>query len=197
MNMTRLALLAPGLALAIGLAGCAERPAERLYVLSPQLVPVAHLQPTNTANVLHLQAVSIPDDLDTTDILLRVGPHELKASRTGAWAERLSIGVTRALAASLAQRLPTDTITQGPAIGPKSRQIVVDIDGFDVHPDGRCVLAARWAVLQSDNTTVITSGDGVFSADAPVGDATLNDGRIVAGMLAVLAKLADRVAGSV
>ena len=82
------------------------------------------------APVLQLRRVLVPDYLDTTDILLRVGQHELQASHTGRWGERLSVGITHALRADLADRLPKDTVLLGPSADRSARQILVTVDSI-------------------------------------------------------------------
>jgi uncharacterized lipoprotein YmbA len=86
--------------------------------------------------VMQLQRVLIPDYLDTTDILLRVGPHEIQESSTGRFGERLSLGVTHALRADL------------------------------VSPVGRCVLVADWSILDANRQTVLSVDRGAFKTGA-------------------------------
>src|SRR5580698_6948162 len=81
--------------------------------------------------VMQLQRVLIPDYLDTTDILLRVGPHEIQESSTGRFGERLSLGVTHALRSDLASRLPLYNIVLAQSAERPVRQILVNVDAFD------------------------------------------------------------------
>ena len=81
---------------------------------------------------LQLQRVLVPDYLDTTDILLRVGTHELHESTSGRWGERLSLGITRALRADLVGQLTLDVASALEPGANLARQILVNVDVFDV-----------------------------------------------------------------
>jgi uncharacterized lipoprotein YmbA len=188
MNRLACALLAAGL-----LAGCAGNPTPAIYVLStPTSAPVSSSSGGNLP-VLQVRIVSVPDYLDSTDILLRVGPNELKASPTGRWGERLSRGITTALAANLASRLPGTLVAAGPSLDTPSRQLQVDVEAFDVQADGRSVLAARWSVLSGDARTVRSSGRATFTVPAK-GQAS--DSAIVAAMTEAVGQLADSTAAA-
>src|SRR5580658_47957 len=113
--------------------------------------------------VIQLQRVLIPDDLDTPDILLRVGAHEIHESATGRFGERLSLGVTHALRSDLASRLPLYTIVLAQPAERPARQILVNVDAFDVWPTGRCVLVADWTLLDADRRTVLSAEGGTFT----------------------------------
>jgi uncharacterized protein len=177
------------------LAGCGGGAQQRTYVLSPPVAPTPNLSAAADAG-LHLQPVLLPDYLDTTEIMLRSGQHELKASPTGQWGERLSDGMTQALAADLAVRLPREAVTIGPAAGPPARQIVVTVDAFDVQADGHCVLTARWTILKADNTTVLAAGQQDFVTAAAGTAPKLDDAGIVAAMAATVQELSDRIAAA-
>ncbi len=159
------------------LTACASGPPTRLFLLG---TPASTDGPQATDGVpIPLQTVLIPDYLDTTDILARTGPHEITASPTGRWGERLSQGITHALQADLAAHMP----------GAATSQLLVTVDAFDAWTDGHCVLTAHWTWLGSSG-----GGDrGVFTsppaASGPVGDAGL-----VTGMAASVDLLATHIA---
>ena len=150
-------------ALTCVVAGCMSGRARQIYVLSD---PV-DTPPDNKAVVgrteLQLERVLVPDYLDTTDILSRVGEHELHASSSGRWGERLSSGIMHALWADLAIRLPQDGVTLARPAERSARQILVTVDAFDVWPNGHCVLAANWRILDTDRTVVLATGRGTLS----------------------------------
>jgi uncharacterized lipoprotein YmbA len=145
---------------------------------------------------VQLQRILLPDYLDTTDLVLRSGAHELKVSPTGRWGERLSIGLTDALAAALAVRLPQDAVVLDPAGEPAARRVLVDVAAFDVWPDGHCVLAASWTVLARDPAAAAVSGRETFDLAAG-GPAAAGDAAVVAAMAQAVGRLADRVAAAV
>src|SRR6202044_2808023 len=144
--------------------------------------------------VMQLQRVLIPDYLDTTDILLRVGAHEIHESATGRFGERLSLGVTHALRSDLASRLPLYTIALAQSADTRARQILVNVDAFEVWPTGRCVLVADWTILDADRRASLSAGRGTFTTAAAGVNA--GDAAIVAAMADAVRQLADRIASS-
>jgi hypothetical protein len=145
--------------------------------------------------VMQLERVLIPDYLDTTDILTRVGEHEIHESAAGRFGERLSLGVTHALRSELASRLPLYTITLARSADGAARQILVNVDAFDVWPTGRCVLVADWTILDADRRTLLSADRGTFTTAAA--GVNLGDGAIVAAMADAVRQLADRIASTV
>ena len=188
-------LLAILLALIL-VAGCFSDHPKRVYILTePVDFPADPGTEVSGQPVLELRRVLIPDYLDTTDIRMRVGEHELRSSPTGRWGERLSLAITRALRRDLAARLPMDRVILGTAERPGARQISVTVEIFEVWPDGHCMLEATWAIFDGSHRAVLTTGRDQISAPAPSGNTT-GDERIVVGMADALSKLADGIAST-
>jgi uncharacterized protein len=189
------------LAALIVLTGCASSPLPRTYVLGTPAEPVAGVHNEAGRPVVELPTVGLPDYLDGSDILVRNGRNELTASATGRWGERLSLGITHALEADLARRLPGDLVTHTPvpaqsAQGQSARSVLVNIDAFDVRPDGRCVLSARWTIPGNDRqpAAIIQQGTFVTLAESKAAAEPLTDAGIVSAMAAAVDQLADRIA---
>jgi uncharacterized lipoprotein YmbA len=179
----------------IVLTGCSSSPVPRTYVLSAPADPIVGVHGEAGRPVLELPTVSLPDYLDTTDILLRYGRNELKPSKTGQWGERLSVGITHALEASLERRLPGMLVVHTPLSGQPARRLLVDVGSFDVQPDGRCVLTARWTIPGQDPGTAAVAEQGTFLTMAAAGSKeSLTDAAIVSAMEATVDQLADRIA---
>ncbi len=178
------------LSLPVLLAGCVGAPAPRVYVLGDAPNPPPGVASLAGRPVLQLLPVAVPDYLDTRDILLRSGANEVKPSPTGRWADRLSVGLTRALAVALAVRLPGTTVVTDPPVAPPARQAVVTVDSFEIRPDGQCLLAAHWTVTGGDGRSVLRSERGTFAEQA--GDA--GDAAVAAAMTRAVDRLAERLA---
>jgi len=177
------------IAVAVFVAGCASSPTVRMYVLGDPAssAPVASIESGRT--VVHLSPVSVPDYLDTEDILIRSAANEVKASPRGRWAERLSLGVTHALAAALAAGLPSTVIvTKQPVVRP-TQQIVVDVEVFEIRPDGRCLLIVRWNILGGDDLHGLRSGHDTFVEQAADG----SDAAIASAMTRAIDRLAVQI----
>src|SRR5580658_343765 len=164
--MIRLRAIALTLLISIA-AGClSHREYRHIYSLDGALDAPTQAEPAARRPVMQLQRVLIADYLDTTDILLRVGAHEIHESATGRFGERLSLGVTHGLRSDLASRLPLYTIALAQSAERPARQILVNVDAFDVWPTGRCVLVADWTLLDADRRTVLSAEGGTFTTVA-------------------------------
>ncbi|MDB6082559.1 MAG: hypothetical protein JWN43_440 [Gammaproteobacteria bacterium] len=176
----------------ICVGGCMSGRAQRVYALAEAAhAPVE--KGDAAAPVLQIRRVLVPDYLDTTDILTRIGQHELHASSSGRWGERLSLGLTHALRADLAVRLPLVAVMLAPPPGKSDREVLVAVDALDVWPDGRCVLVANWTVVDRNGRSVVTAGGGTFGTP-PMRTVDPGDAAIVTAMADALAQLADSIA---
>jgi uncharacterized protein len=181
------------MALMSAVAGCSSSRTKDVYVLNEAVDSPVDAKASVGGPVVQLQRVLVPDYLDTTEIRTRVGPHELRSSSTGRWAERLSLGITHTLLADLAVRLPTDMVMlAGPAEKP-ARRILVTVETFEAWPDGHCVLAANWTILEGDSRAVLTTGRDTIITPAVAGGKS-GDGKVVAGMADAVGRLAGSIA---
>jgi uncharacterized lipoprotein YmbA len=173
------------------LAACVSGPTTRLFLLAAP----AEIDSRSVADgtPVQLQTVLVPDYLDTTDILLRTRPHEIAASQTGRWGERLSQGITHALQTELAQLLTDGRVTLGPPADPAAAQLLVSVDALDAWPDGHCVLTAHWLVLKNPADAAGRPGHGTFTRLAK-GEAPAGDAADVAAMAGAVDDLAGAIA---
>jgi uncharacterized lipoprotein YmbA len=141
--------------------GCGTFPLPRTYVLAapdrstPGVIDEAGL------SHIELRTVTVPDYLDTTDIVRQSASNEVTTSATGKWGERLSLGITRALAFDLTKRLPHTVIEFRGAYEPSLR-LFVNVERFEFGEDGRCTLTARWRVTASGAKDQPNSAQGTF-----------------------------------
>jgi uncharacterized lipoprotein YmbA len=181
-----------------GLVGCDSAPPRRIFVLSEPALSASDAVVEVGGSAIEVRPVSVPDYLDSTDILVREGQNELKPLSSGAWGERLSIGLTRAMGAALKQRLPGNRVMLTPMPGQPTRQVLIDVEGFDVYPDGRCALTAQWTVLGKNRQPAGASRRGTFNAPASRSrDPATDAAAIVAAMTRAVDQLADSVAATV
>jgi hypothetical protein len=171
-----------------------------MYLLDAPLQHDASVLPHPDApatQVVQVQNVLLPDYLDTEDILTRDNAHELQSSASGRWGERLSAGMTHALSARLASRLPEYRVEPARPTDRLAPQILVDVDAFDVWRDGRCMLRASWTIVQPGvgpgvgpgAAPPVTGGQVFFTPSGPASAA--GDQAVVTGMAATVQKLAD------
>lgn len=178
---------------ALGLAGCSlADPPPTEYVLG-RTPPATTAAVSETGlPVLEVARVRLPDYLDTTDIVERRG-NELVPSPRGRWGERLSLGLTRALTASLAARLPGMVVTATLPVDRPERQVFVDVASFEPRPERGVVLVARWSVAERDSRRILFAEQ--TSLVEPV--ARADDGAVAAAMSLAADRLADRIAAAI
>ena len=174
-------------------AGCTSGRPRQIYVLTDAVDTPMDNKAAVGRTELQLERVMVPDYLDTTEILSRAGEHELQSSASGRWAERLSLGIMHALWADLAIRLPQDRVVFARAPEKSAEQILVNVDAFDVWPNGHCVLAANWTILATDRTVVLATGRGTFVVP-PDRSSKPSDGAVVSAMAEALRQLAESIA---
>jgi uncharacterized lipoprotein YmbA len=101
--------------------------------------------------------------------------------------------MTRALAASLAARLPHAMVTATPPIERPARQILVDVGAFEATADHKVVLAVRWTVLDGASRRVLLTEEA--SLVEPI--AGTGDGALVAAMSQAIEVLAGQLAAEI
>jgi uncharacterized lipoprotein YmbA len=178
------------LMVALGLGGCAA-PALHTYVLGAS--PTATARPlveALPARVIELRPVLLPDHLDSRDILRRMGPAELVASRNGRWGDRLSVGIRQTLAADLQARLPEIAVVTTSPIQQDFRRVSLTVTAFDLEATGTLTLDASWTIEATRPVAVLARRRARFAATGvPTGDAAQ-----VAAMSRLLEQLATAMA---
>ena len=139
--------------------------------------------------IVELKRLQFPDYLDTTEILERRG-NRLVPSASGRWGERLSVGMTRSLTASLAARLPRMAVTATPPVERPAREILIDVDAFEWRDDGQVVLVARWSIADGSGRHIVISQQAAL-VEAVVGT---GDSAVVAAMSHAVEDLAEQIA---
>jgi uncharacterized protein len=175
---------------AMALATCGPSgPPPNEYVLGTEPPATKVASPVTERPIFEIAMVRIPDYLDRTDLLVRNG-NQLKSSQSGRWGERLSLGITRALAASLAAGLPKFVVTTTPSVNPPRRKLLVDVTTFEARADRQVVLAARWTITDGSGRATLLSEQAVVVE--PV--SAMEDSSVVAAMTRAIENLADHIA---
>jgi hypothetical protein len=179
------------LAVAILVSACRSAgPPPEFYVLGdvarPRPEPVSQLDDP----IVEVKPVRVPDYLDTTDIFTRGSGGQIVASQSARWGERLSVGVTRAVATSLEARLPQLVVTTSPPQDRPRWQVLIDIDVFEVQRGGPSVLTARWSIQEGRGGQKLR--EERISLSTPVGRGS--DQEVVETMTRQVDQLVDRIA---
>lgn len=121
--------------LVLGSAACGmSGPPPVEYVLGAAPNATQATSQVTAVPVLEVRLVRLPDYLDTTDLLVRDG-NRLTPSKGGRWGERLSVGMTRALASALAARLPNMVATTSQPVKSPERGLLVDVSALEARSD--------------------------------------------------------------
>ena len=148
------------------LAGCATSPATRFYVLTPVATASdAERVAISDAVTIGIRRVTLPEELDRPQIVVRTGANAVHIAEFDRWAAPLRESIPRQIAANLAALLPRARVeaypwTPGVVI---DRQVVVDITQLDGALAGRCMLRARWTVFAGTPRASAVSGESTLS----------------------------------
>jgi hypothetical protein len=130
--------------------------------------------------VIAVSRVTMPDELDTEDLVVRDGS-TLQRSHRGRWASRLSLGVTDRLTGRLAERWPDALVTDRPLAETPSYRVLVNISRLDVSASGVATLDADWLIVPRDGNAPARRNRLRFSVAGPV--ATDQDVVTLVGLL--------------
>ncbi len=169
------------------LAGCAAPPLT-LYTLGGPAIASGAGAPAPAARVIEIPRVTLPDYLDSEDILVRRGS-VLQRSTQGRWATRLSMGVTGLITARLAARDPAVLVTSQPQLEAPAARVWINISRLDVTSDGVATLEADWAAVPRGAAIPAHRERARFTATGPAA----TDQDVVALEEAVLTQLADAI----
>ncbi len=139
--------------LTLALAGCTAGPTLRVYTLLEE--PASNEEPTTPADppppppgasVIEVARVSLPDYIDSRDIVVRNGDL-LERSSTGRWANRLSVAATDLITAQLATRRPDAWVTDQVQARPPDYRLMIHISRLDITSTGTGTLEADWEIV--------------------------------------------------
>jgi hypothetical protein len=177
------------IALLATLAGCSS-PNPRYYTLAAPAPAAGTPAPTQT---VWLGPVTIPAQVDRPQLVLAAGAHEVRIDEFSRWAAPLADAIASALAAQLAQRLPSMIVRPwGDGDGaPDALQVRVDVQRFETAPGDQVLIELAW--------TLRRPGAAPRSGLSVVREATAGSGidAAVAAHSRALARAADEIAAAV
>lgn len=186
------------LCLFLFLGGCSAPPLN-YYTFSMENGKQAVNKITNYSTstpVLIVTPVTIPDYLDTTDIITRNG-HDLHHSINGRMSSVLSVAITDFITQSLSDKNPTLLITNQKQVGNPNRQILVNISKFDIEqqPDktGSGILEANWSIIPTDEHKAIYKQKAAFTIQGSI----TSDSDVIKLEQALLTQLANQINGTI
>lgn len=160
--------------LGLALAGCAAAPPLRMYTLSESppsgagVMTAADPSPPPGAPVIEIARVSLPDSVDSRELLVRQGDL-LQRSSTGRWASRLSLATTDLITARLAMRRSDAWVTDQPQAGTADYRLLVHISRLDITNTGEGSVEADWEIVPHDTCGAVMRRRIQFTMSAAVG----------------------------
>ncbi len=142
--------------------------------------------------MVEVKPVRLPEYLDTRELVVRSG-NQLLPSKTGQWAERLSVGMTRALALSLGMQLPDVAVLTANPVERPTWQVWVDVTAFEAKIDRQVVLAARWTITDGIGRSSLLSEDTVRMEPTE----SMGDAAVVNAMNRAVEVLARQIAAGI
>jgi uncharacterized lipoprotein YmbA len=175
------------------MTGCASSPPLHYYTLSG--VPAStRLTATGNTVPVRLDRVTIPTELDRSQLVRRVDATRLQIMDNDRWAAPLEDTIRRVLSVDLASRLPAEMVANPyePSVGEKRQSLSVDIEEFYGDPTCAVTLRASWLLKQPDNQ----SSRGTEETKIPA-NGTCNTEALPKLMSQALAQLSDRIATAI
>jgi uncharacterized lipoprotein YmbA len=176
------------------LAGCGSSPPLHYYTLTE--IPASG-QPSvaDNSTPIRIDRVTIPTELDRSQIIRRIDPTRLEIVEGDRWAAPLDETIRRVLSNDLASRLPPGAVANPnePSIGEKRQSLAVDISEF--YGDTTCAvtLRAAWSLKLTDSQAL----HGNEEIKAPPAGNCSGTSTFPAGMSQALSQLSDRIAAAV
>jgi uncharacterized protein len=143
----------PWLAAALLLAACGSTPKENFYTLSPPPAPLPAA--TSSAPSIFVGPVSVPDAVDRTPMVLRIGPTEVEIDDLHRWAEPLKAAIPRALAEMLMRELGSPRVLAGRQSSGAAAdyRVAIDVQRFDSSLTEGATLDAAWTLTPAQGPT--------------------------------------------
>jgi uncharacterized lipoprotein YmbA len=170
------------------LLGACAAPSLTVYTLATPPAALGESSLGKAPVVIAVARVTIPDELDTADIVVRDGS-TLRRSSLGRWGSRLSVAVTDRLTERLARRDPNALVTDRPLTETPTLRVLVNIGRLDVSSDGVGTLDADWLVVPRDTSRPTRRDRLHVSVTGPVA----TDQDVVALVGVLLDRLADAI----
>ena len=176
------------------LVACASSPPMHYYTLTETPAPSRLTVPAGMTPI-RLDRVTIPTELDRSQIVRRLDSTQLQIVENERWAAPLDETIRRILSNDLAARLPQGAVANPnePSVGEKRQLLAVDFSEF--YGDSGCTvtLRAAWTLKQSDGNSL--HGNESVQATPPGG--CKGAGSIPEAMSGALGQLSDLVAAAI
>jgi uncharacterized lipoprotein YmbA len=154
---------------AVLLAACSGSTPTRFYMLASVSDPAPlNVSSALPALVIALGPVSLPSYVDRPQIVTRENGNAVQLGTFDHWAGDLEDMIPRVLAEDLAARLPADRVVSFPRVVSPTfdYRVAVDLNRFDVSPEGEAVVAASWQIYDPAARSALSIRDTTVQTPA-------------------------------
>ncbi len=176
------------------LGGCSAPPL-KYYTFNENIINQSTnkiTQYSETSPTIIITPITVPDYLDTTDIVTRENS-SLHHSVNGRMSSVLSIAVTDYVTHLLSVKNPTLFITNQRQVGMPTSQILINISHLDVqnlgNQNGSAILEADWSIIPRNEHLPINKQKGTFFASGSIA----SDSDVIKIEQALLIKLVNQI----
>lgn len=155
------------------LGGCSAPPL-KYYTFNENIINQSTnkiTQYSETSPTIIITPITVPDYLDTTDIVTRENS-SLHHSVNGRMSSVLSVAVTDYVTHLLSIKNPTLFITNQRQVGMPTSQILINISHLDVqnlgNQNGSAILEADWSIIPRNEHLPINKQKGTFFASGSI-----------------------------
>jgi hypothetical protein len=131
-------------------AGCASTPASRFYTLSAASTPAVASSDLSVV----VGPVSVPAVVDRPQIVVRVGPNQVRPDEFNRWASPLQDNISRVVAENLVVMLGTPRVMQSPQTlsADADYRAAIEVQRFESAPGEAATLDAVWTVSRTKDS---------------------------------------------
>lgn len=164
-------LVVPSFVLAIAAAtltaGCATT-VTRYYTLSTVIPEAPAARSSESAALVGIGPVKLPDYVNIPNIVVRTGDNTLDQATFDQWGGSLDDMIPRVLVENMHARMPSDHFVAFPQSGdlPFDFRIPVSISSFDVSAAGDATIVARWQIRGKTGTGTLLVRQSTVRADS-------------------------------
>jgi hypothetical protein len=150
------------------------------------------LGPSTTEMRATTVAVTVPQYLDRSEIMVRTDAFELKPLPDATWAEDLARTASRTLAEDLNRLAPQYDVVAWPNRfeRPVTYHIDVNLSHFEMDNSSQVVIAGRWTIVDNTTARERASANFQYAASVAAPDPTL----IVGTMSGLLGSVSSEIA---
>lgn len=187
------------MAATIALAGCSilkpQADPSRFYVLTSTSTRAENANARAPGGLtIGVGPIELPDYLDRSPLVTRLGPNQVAFSDFERWAEPLARNFSRVVIENLVLLLNTEKVVSLPSLVPISLQyeVPIEVQRFESYDDGMVELVARWAVRSPADANVLRTGE---SRIAETGGSETEE--VVAALSRAVGRLSEEIASNI